>query len=1169
MNSKVEAELVGRKLIQPFLEVLPRRIGANQLATFRDTVRDQMFQAVLSKNFSEGSGSGVLAFRLCLEALMEYQPFESETVEQALQDLVDLVAKGDKGSLDEALQALQVALLHRPMDDPRMVEWMEVLVSTATSANTEKSLQLRLILLVSKAITSENVTESKEIHLLMEPLCRALLKTLMSSEDADAWSMLSRLLKRLDQDQASQLLAESSGDRSGGNWLRILLEGSTITSLSPLSLLCKARQGQSEDGTSPLPRGAISSQHLRDSALAAARLLQQEKLADLVLLERQEPVLLEVFWEVLLAVTCGATDDDVALQGARKIWRFLKEMAPKDTKQRFLNLCIRETSSEGSTWWFDPGDRELLQNLPVCASLTSLAVLRHVLEVVWYDSMAAKELGMDNFLTSLESGEHPRAGWGFASAALLHRGVEIGAIDQERAFGMRSEMRSRLQDLCDKKKISEPLLTLAGSMEQICQDLSMEKVKPSDLPIISENATTPLITESVDAEMDQVKDEVEAEDLDTGLIDLMEKMLRWSQSGGSNHCRNDALAAFAASCWPSVEGSTSQGGKMSQRMTRLALETLGIKSGLAAVDTAETLPVTPGVWRLISVLCGRGQWPSNRWPVLLQSLIKGNSWLSAHLGLVSVAFLDDAFEALSSVLSWAPVASSVESLAILLGASDNRLRTAAAQRLQAHVWVPARMALSSQPWSSNGMSATDALSNFEQLLEAHNTGLSEQRDETNPPSVGDVSYTVLDAVLGEEMTKTIWSVSDALEHLAAWETSAESDDEVAGEVEDVVPSRGQRMREGYGSSPELLFETTAITPSSSSRRMPWMEDRGVDELPLDTAKCCVASIAAWETLLKGIDRGVLEGASSAGGSEKAEQESASPAVLLAALLQLNPDQVAHENAKVFPTQAAPQSQWSSPLQPLLRLLCHLLTSSRLVGFSLDESDTSEALLSSALSQETASYDLLPLAARTLLLALRVAPCAVRSFWENLPRRRDRSLVEKLISRSFTPFLIQAEVAAASALLEAEGSKLPDIQTQVVRRPRQLLLQLSREDLRAELFIQLPASFPLRPAQAEVPEKMPGIPKPRVRNWILQARQVLSGQRPMAVGQALLMWARSFALFFKGVEDCPICYNVIHLTTQTIPRKACPTCKHKFHNECLYQWFRTSSKTTCPLCNQPF
>lgn len=44
---------------------------------------------------------------------------------------------------------------------------------------------------------------------------------------------------------------------------------------------------------------------------------------------------------------------------------------------------------------------------------------------------------------------------------------------------------------------------------------------------------------------------------------------------------------------------------------------------------------------------------------------KSRQLTKAHLGLVSVAFLDDAFEALSSVLSWAPVASSVESLASL------------------------------------------------------------------------------------------------------------------------------------------------------------------------------------------------------------------------------------------------------------------------------------------------------------------------------------------------------------------------------------------------------------------------------------------------------------------------------------------------------------------------
>eukprot|EP00439_Symbiodinium_sp_Y106_P051588 s531_g6.t2 len=46
---------------------------------------------------------------------------------------------------------------------------------------------------------------------------------------------------------------------------------------------------------------------------------------------------------------------------------------------------------------------------------------------------------------------------------------------------------------------------------------------------------------------------------------------------------------------------------------------------------------------------------------------------------------------------------------------------------------------------------------------------------------------------------------------------------------------------------------------------------------------------------------------------------------------------------------------------------------------------------------------------------------------------------------------------------------------------------------------------------------PGIPKPRVRNWMLQARQLLSGSRPMSVGKAVLMWSKSFALFFKGDE----------------------------------------------------
>ena len=50
-----------------------------------------------------------------------------------------------------------------------------------------------------------------------------------------------------------------------------------------------------------------------------------------------------------------------------------------------------------------------------------------------------------------------------------------------------------------------------------------------------------------------------------GLVDLMEKFLRWSQTSDSAAQRSDALAAFAARAWTSVAGSSSGTTKMSQR----------------------------------------------------------------------------------------------------------------------------------------------------------------------------------------------------------------------------------------------------------------------------------------------------------------------------------------------------------------------------------------------------------------------------------------------------------------------------------------------------------------------------------------------------------------------------------------------------------------------------
>eukprot|EP00913_Durusdinium_trenchii_P011679 g10968.t1 len=346
-----------------------RRLVLFQVEGIEDSVSIQVDEEDLSEDFvftvssctcgASGccqvllSSSNEVAFslRLCLECFSsEFHTVESLQVQQALQQLVEQIASGElqPTSLEDALRALYVA--SSAMATSRCGDWMKVLVSTAESC--EPQVQLRLILLVAKVVTELRVEAlCEELQQLLEPLCRALLELLIRYLGITLFS--------------SQLLAERVQIGTGGNWLRLLLEGSSITSLSPLSLLCKARSRDRDGSSHLLPRGAIRPSQLRDSALNAARLLRDERNEDLVLLERQEPVVLEVFWEVLLVVSTGICEEEVAVQGARRIWSFLQDLqTPASTLKRFLHLCIQEVSAENSTWWLDLGCRTMLETLP-------------------------------------------------------------------------------------------------------------------------------------------------------------------------------------------------------------------------------------------------------------------------------------------------------------------------------------------------------------------------------------------------------------------------------------------------------------------------------------------------------------------------------------------------------------------------------------------------------------------------------------------------------------------------------------------------------------------------------------------------------------------------------------------------------------------------------------
>lgn len=54
----------------------------------------------------------------------------------------------------------------------------------------------------------------------------------------------------------------------------------------------------------------------------------------------------------------------------------------------------------------------------------------------------------------------------------------------------------------------------------------------------------------------------------------------------------------------------------------------------------------------------------------------------------------------------------------------------------------------------------------------------------------------------------------------------------------------------------------------------------------------------------------------------------------------------------------------------------------------------------------------------------------------------------------------------------------------------------------------------------------------------------------SIMEGLALWKNNVDKRFEGVEDCMICFSVIHGFNYSLPKKACRTCKKKFHSACL-------------------
>jgi len=160
-------------------------------------------------------------------------------------------------------------------------------------------------------------------------------------------------------------------------------------------------------------------------------------------------------------------------------------------------------------------------------------------------------------------------------------------------------------------------------------------------------------------------------------------------------------------------------------------------------------------------------------------------------------------------------------------------------------------------------------------------------------------------------------------------------------------------------------------------------------------------------------------------------------------------------------------------------------------------------------------------------------------------------------------------------------------------------------------MRMPPSYPLRSVELESKSRL-GVSEAQWRKWLLSMTTLLlthvsskrCGPRDIVLNNwdwlqdgtildGVLLWKQNLDKHFEGVECCPICYSLFHMSDHSLPRLACKTCHNKFHSACMvpssspahhpnlhssppsisirlqYKWIRVSHNTDCPLCKTPF
>lgn len=192
----------------------------------------------------------------------------------------------------------------------------------------------------------------------------------------------------------------------------------------------------------------------------------------------------------------------------------------------------------------------------------------------------------------------------------------------------------------------------------------------------------------------------------------------------------------------------------------------------------------------------------------------------------------------------------------------------------------------------------------------------------------------------------------------------------------------------------------------------------------------------------------------------------------------------------------------------------------------------------------------------------LVPVLARSWWQQTETVTQNS-VESFVARAISPQLIAKEIER----VQSWKSKPMDDFSLKAASIGEVVATYVKDEVELQMTLKLSSSHPLRPVTVSM-SHMKAVAESMWRKWLLSMRSLLM-TKDGSVLDAVLLWRNYLDRHFEGVDCCPICYAIFHITTYSLPDLACKTCRNKFHRACLYKWFNSSHHNECPLCKTPF